>query len=240
MSYTNGMNTKTAGFSLVELMIGVAVIAILASVVYTNINKASDQSRDAKRQADLRNLQNAVELYNNKYGRYPAGCNGASGDAWSGQIGADYECGGSNNYIVGLAPEFIPVLPKDPKLNGDDSGYVYLTNADGSSYKITAYRTVEAFPVYWGNTYTKINDNMKEFRFCGPMVGPDVNAFCKNQTAYAPVDSPANWCRTGHASTRLYDSYAMIGGYALAIDEDPSNDDHQKDTETVWCGNPGE
>ncbi len=132
---------KTRGFTLIEIMVAVSIIAILSSVIGVRTIQVGQQSRDADRQADLRTVQSALELYKNKYGRFPAGCN----SGWSGQIGSSYACpGGSSEYIVGLTPEFLPALPKDPKLNGANSGYAYYTNSDGTVFKFIAYRTVES------------------------------------------------------------------------------------------------
>ncbi len=131
------------GFTLIEILVVLAIIGILAGVVGISAVSSSQKSRDAKRQGDIVLLQSAIELYKNKYGRYPVGCNDVG--FWSGQQGTSYVCsGGNTQYIVGLAPEFIPVLPKDNKLNGLNSGYIYRTNAAGTVYKLKAQRTVES------------------------------------------------------------------------------------------------
>lgn len=134
---------KTRGFTLVEMIVVVSVIAILASMGMFGYMQAGKKSRDIDRQADLKTLKVAVELYKQKNGRYPAGCNGPG--AWSGQIGTTYACsGGSGQYIVGLAPGYIRFLPQDKRLNGTNSGYAYYVNALGTSYKMIAYRSVES------------------------------------------------------------------------------------------------
>ncbi|MFT5831891.1 MAG: prepilin-type N-terminal cleavage/methylation domain-containing protein, partial [Candidatus Paceibacteria bacterium] len=142
---------KHTGFTLIEVLVTVSIVAILIATVITSFGPARERSRDSQRQTDMRTVEAALALYKNKYGVYPAGCNPPTTGAatsWSGQVGTDYECpllgsGEPNNrYIVGLAPEFIPVLPTDPKLNGTDSGYVYTTNDDQSVYKFMALNTV--------------------------------------------------------------------------------------------------
>ncbi|MBU1000527.1 type II secretion system GspH family protein [Patescibacteria group bacterium] len=65
------MNRKH-GFTLVELLITVSIIAILASIgisVYSSLQK---NARDGKRQADLRSIQSALEQYYSDQGFYPA------------------------------------------------------------------------------------------------------------------------------------------------------------------------
>ena len=135
---------KIKGFTLIEVLVTVSIISILAAVIAINSVDAGKQSRDEKRQADIRNLQSALELYKNKYGRYPEACDSRV-NAWAGQQGGSYACAnGNSQYIVNLAPEFISVLPIDPKLSGTDSGYVYRTNANGTVYKLMAMNTVES------------------------------------------------------------------------------------------------
>lgn len=136
---------RSVGFTLVEILVVVSIIAILAGVLLMNFSTSSASGRDAKRQADLRMLQNAIELYKNKHGWYPAGCASDTGGGWSGQLGTDFECDDdTGQYIVGLAPEFIRVLPVDPRSVSGQQGYVYTTNSDGSVYKIMAMNVVES------------------------------------------------------------------------------------------------
>lgn len=138
---------KKKGFTLVELLITVSVVAILSAIVISSLDSARERSRDAQRQTDLRTMEAALALYKNKYGVYPESCNGpttGTTPVWSGQPGTDHEClSSSNRYIIQLAPEFIPQLPSDPRLNGDDSGYVYAVNAERSVYKLMVLNTVE-------------------------------------------------------------------------------------------------
>lgn len=148
------------GFTVVEIVVVVAIIGILASVVIFNAVAGSTRSRDVDRQADLKTVQAAIELYKQKYGRYPAGCNNPG--TWSGQPGTIYACPSGHQYITGhvdttdwdrdgnvteqfsFAPEFIPVLPIDKKLPDTNAGYVYAVNTAGTVYKLAARRTVEA------------------------------------------------------------------------------------------------
>lgn len=62
---------KLKGFTLIELLVVVAIIGILATVVLTSLNTAREKARDAKRLADIRTIQNAMELYYLDNGRYP-------------------------------------------------------------------------------------------------------------------------------------------------------------------------
>ena len=188
----------TRGFTLAEIIIVVAILGIIASIVLFNINVAARKSRDADRQADLRTLQSAVELYKQKYGRYPEGCRGPG--VWSGQMGTSYACpGGSSQFIVGLAPEFTPTLQVDKRLNGLNSGYVYTTNANGTVYKIMAKRTVESQTVSYAHP----------FKSCDADNTASSNPIC-NTTA--PSNNKPNHCFDTNADFQT--TFAVWGGFA--------------------------
>ncbi|HYF97459.1 MAG TPA: prepilin-type N-terminal cleavage/methylation domain-containing protein [Coxiellaceae bacterium] len=77
---------KQFGFTLIELLVVIAIIGILASVVLVSLNSARAKSRDAKRVADIKQIQLALELFYNDNGNYPTETsnaptptNGASG-----------------------------------------------------------------------------------------------------------------------------------------------------------------
>ena len=135
---------KQAGFTLVELMVVVAIIGILAAVVYANFNDARAQSRDKARMVALKEAQLSLEFYKAQYGRYPeAGC-GATATQWAGPgtgTGSFVEC---DAYMTGMVPEFLPQLPRDPSRETQSGiGFYYRTNASGSAYKLMSYEAVE-------------------------------------------------------------------------------------------------
>ncbi|MBN2197885.1 type II secretion system protein [Candidatus Wolfebacteria bacterium] len=59
------------GFTLIEILIVVAIIGLLTSVVLVGLGSFRQSGRDARRIADLRETQNALELYYAKYYQYP-------------------------------------------------------------------------------------------------------------------------------------------------------------------------
>src|ERR1035441_6676978 len=72
-----------SGFTLIEILIVVAIIAILASVVLVGLGPTQQAGRDARRISDLNEAQNGLELYYNKCGYYPGPTNAAACAAWS-------------------------------------------------------------------------------------------------------------------------------------------------------------
>ena len=55
--------SKQGGFTLVELMVVVAVIAILAAIAMPQFMSAADKAKDAKQVADIQIIRNATQLY---------------------------------------------------------------------------------------------------------------------------------------------------------------------------------
>lgn len=51
------------GFTLLELLVVVAIIAILATLILANLNRARQQANDAKVQSEVKAISDAIELY---------------------------------------------------------------------------------------------------------------------------------------------------------------------------------
>jgi type II secretion system protein G len=64
------------GFTLVELLIVVIILAILAAIVVPQFVASTDDAKVAALDSNLRNIRSAVALYNQQHGEYPA----ANGD----------------------------------------------------------------------------------------------------------------------------------------------------------------
>jgi prepilin-type N-terminal cleavage/methylation domain-containing protein len=61
-----------SGFTLIEILIVVAIIAILSSVVLIGLGPTQKSGRDARRLSDLHEVQTGLELYYGKCGFYPS------------------------------------------------------------------------------------------------------------------------------------------------------------------------
>ena len=75
--------SKKAGFTLIELLVVIAIIGLLASIVLVSLNNAMAKVRDARRIADLKQIQLALEMFYDQQGRYPQSPGGACWDLCS-------------------------------------------------------------------------------------------------------------------------------------------------------------
>lgn len=71
MAVTDLFLIRRKGFTLIELMIVIAIIAVLSIIVVTIFNGLQKGARDARRMADIRAIRNALEIYYQKNGKYP-------------------------------------------------------------------------------------------------------------------------------------------------------------------------
>lgn len=62
---------KSKGFTLIELAVVLAIIAILAAILTPMVTGYLDQARVARAQADARTIADAVKLYQRDTGRWP-------------------------------------------------------------------------------------------------------------------------------------------------------------------------
>jgi uncharacterized protein (TIGR02145 family)/prepilin-type N-terminal cleavage/methylation domain-containing protein len=113
--------TNTRGFTLIELLVVIAIIGILATLAVVALSTARSSSRDAKRLADLKQLQTALEVYYNDYGSYPT----LLSDLSSSSLPIKYL-------------ETIPTspTPADGDCTATSNSYIYNTSYDKSSYSI--------------------------------------------------------------------------------------------------------
>lgn len=68
------MNRK--GFTLIEMLVVIAIIGLLSSVVVIGLSGARQKARDAKRVADIRQIQNGLEVAYTAVDGYPAPISG--------------------------------------------------------------------------------------------------------------------------------------------------------------------
>lgn len=114
------------GFTLIELIVVMGLMALLAIVGLTNYQTSLQNGRDNRRKLDLKSLASALQLYYSDYGRYLDTTN------------TTYHALPSGAPPIGLSPSYIKVLPRDPKFTSSDDDYQYMTFENGQCYCLSA------------------------------------------------------------------------------------------------------
>jgi general secretion pathway protein G len=117
------LNFISKGFTLMELLIVIAIIGILVTLSGMTYTKVQEQSRDARRKADLELIKSGIEIYKADCNAYPGSLTVNTALVGS---GTPTGCSASNTYI-----NLVPADPKPTTRN-----YVYRTV--GSGFEICA------------------------------------------------------------------------------------------------------
>jgi prepilin-type N-terminal cleavage/methylation domain-containing protein len=109
---------KQKGFTIVELLVVIVVIAILASISVVAYNGIQQRARDSARDSAVRSLKLALEVYKSDFGKYP-----------------DPTLNPNGGYLItkltsSLVPTYISKIPDDPDVT-KHLNYVVSTAYDG-------------------------------------------------------------------------------------------------------------
>lgn len=113
------------GFTLIEVMVAISIVAILTVISLSSISGVRKSSRDGKRKADLEQVRSALEIYRSDCSGYPASLP-TPGSALVGS--------GSGNCLA--ANTYLSSMPDDPV----PGTYKYYYNRSGTNtYSVCAY-----------------------------------------------------------------------------------------------------
>ena len=127
------MRTKqSAGFTIVELLNVIVVIAILAAMTVVTYNGIQARATFSSYQTVMAQLNNAVKMYYVDNGRYPVPAS-ATVDNCSSNISTGI---GNNLAMPGITPTYISKIPDSPSWNGGANFMAYCYRVDGSGYKL--------------------------------------------------------------------------------------------------------
>src|SRR6056297_1325722 len=114
------------GFTLIELMVVVAIMGLLAALAVISLNNARQRARDARRISDVKQVQTALELYYLDNQEYPD----STGDIIEGKCISS--SGGLAESCSGTV--YMRLTPSNPQPRGDgdcpDTQYVYTGDVD--------------------------------------------------------------------------------------------------------------
>jgi len=119
----------TKAFTLIELLVVIAIIGILATIAVIALQNARAKARDARRVADVKQMQTALELFFNDMNRYPTAAEFNYGSLYS------TSTNGTTTYMA-MIPT--PPTPADGACSSDDNkSYGYLSKNAGASYTLS-------------------------------------------------------------------------------------------------------
>jgi len=121
------------GFTLIELILVMAIIGILSVVGIGSYTQATIKSRDTERKNDLNQIAKALESFNNDVGRYPAV--DENGEMTCPQSdGSEGDCIEMISAFIGdTKAVYMQEVPKDPDTN---RSYVYVPEANETGFAL--------------------------------------------------------------------------------------------------------
>jgi len=118
------MNKRCNAFTLVEILVVLAIIAILAALLFPAFNRAKESSRQTNCAANLQQIYAAVQLYRQDTNRYPESLVDIMGE------GMRYDAGGTPASLGSNAPGYFKADSDSLLCLNDDT----LSEAARSSY----------------------------------------------------------------------------------------------------------
>jgi len=118
--------TRLRGFTLVELLVVVALMGIMMSIALVAYQATRVSARDARRKGDLEIVRSALEMYRSDCGRYP--------DTSRVIFGNSLTSGGTGETCV-AGTIYMASLPVDPL----STKYKYGYTGTATSYSLCAY-----------------------------------------------------------------------------------------------------
>ena len=134
---------QTRGFTLIELLIVIIIIGILAAITIVSYNGVQDRAHYAKEQEEMRQINQAIQMYYADNGSYPL-CDTSNTTSYH----SNYQwCGyaQSTNFILGLVPKYISKIP-NMNYGSDTISDSYVYKSDGNDYKLIRNSGSEGLP----------------------------------------------------------------------------------------------
>jgi len=110
---------KQKGFTIVELLIVIVVIAILAAITIVSYNGVQSRAKDSSRDSGAKTIRTVLELYKADNGGYPNACGGVN-------IGCNV-----TNLASFLVPAYTSSLPNDPDTS---TSFLYVLATGNQGY----------------------------------------------------------------------------------------------------------
>jgi prepilin-type N-terminal cleavage/methylation domain-containing protein/prepilin-type processing-associated H-X9-DG protein len=137
---------RRPGFTLVELLVVIGIIALLISILLPALNRATEAARGVKCLSNLRQLALATVMYNNENrGHYPSCATNQPDDWFVWQPLTDITQSALSKYLGKANPEMFR-CPSDSELQGHQNQYVYSYSANWMIFEPRDYNNVNTKP----------------------------------------------------------------------------------------------
>jgi prepilin-type N-terminal cleavage/methylation domain-containing protein len=182
------------GFTLIELLVVIAIIGLLGTIIAGPINNARNKGKDAKKVADIKNIQAALTQYADTNGQFPSD-------------------------ITVLVPNYIDALPSNVATTAATADkYLYIvydTDATAAT-NYTAYHLATKLLVTGnpaldtdadcgaGCGFSGVSSTLVDNAGGTPTADPGAPANATTDIA-AVADTSATVCVTGTANSCVYD-----------------------------------
>ncbi len=153
------MNRAGKGFTIVELLIVIVVIAILAAVTIVSYNGITNQASDTAIKSDLATLKKKVELYKVENGNYPS--SNAALDSAVTSFRAS-----KGNYMVRPTTDHNLIYCNNTGPAPDYTVFDYTFVAyskSGKKFRISKNSSIEEYTTTWTNQTVACQDSMPTY-----------------------------------------------------------------------------
>ena len=134
--YDEGFTPIKSGFTLVELLVVMAIISILATVIIGGFRSSQMRGKDAQRKSDLKQIANALEIFFADYGRYPpASGTQVAACSYNPANGTGTACAWGSGQMSDGKTTYMRTLPADPI---SSQNYVYRVSSTFNRFQLFA------------------------------------------------------------------------------------------------------
>ena len=132
IDYGHMKKQAPSGFTLVELLVVVAIIGLLATIMSLVVTGVKARARDARRTANIDQLRKGLDLYYNQVGTYPVAASGVCID-------------GTDSVTTALqGANVMQAIFKDPFFTDTTNCYRFTTDVAGLSYSLRYFLETSA------------------------------------------------------------------------------------------------
>ena len=218
--------SKYRGFTLIEILIVIAIIGILATIIIVFLNSARVSAKNSERTTDVRTIKTGLEMYANDHGgNYPSTMTGGGGGGGTRQTYGLNPCAstgivGRTDWIPGIVSGgYISKLPSDPDglaINTTDTtagcNNTYMYTSDGKNYTLSNnIVTVSSDPTSGGGTSLPLFVPYITFDRNGGTGDTSTQTLDTGQTANL---NPNTYSRTGYTFSGWSTSSSGLVSYA--------------------------